>query len=64
MVISPREKQVLNLAAEGYTNKEIGRMLNTSMETVKDQIRSILYKLEARNRTAAVAKAIKLGLLE
>lgn len=56
--LSPRELSILRLVAGGYSNKEIGRALAISDGTVKNHITDILQKLEARDRTHAVLKAI------
>ena len=56
--LSPRELSILRLVAGGYSNKEVGRVLHISDGTVKNHITDILQKLEARDRTHAVLKAI------
>lgn len=61
--LSPREQAVLRLVAGGYSNKEIGRVLNISDGTVKNHITEILQRLDARDRTHAVLKAIAASLL-
>jgi DNA-binding NarL/FixJ family response regulator len=61
--LSPRETSILRLVAGGYSNKEIGRLLQISEGTVKNNITEILHKLEARDRTHAVLKAIAARLL-
>jgi DNA-binding NarL/FixJ family response regulator len=48
----------LRLVAGGYSNKEVGRTLGISDGTVKNYISEILRKLEARDRTHAVLKAL------
>ncbi len=53
-----RELAVLRLVAGGYSNKEIGRALGISDGTVKNHLTEILQKLDARDRTHAVFKAI------
>jgi DNA-binding CsgD family transcriptional regulator len=62
--LSPREHRVISLVADGLTNHEVSRDLAISEETVKDHMKSILYKLNARNRAHAVAIAYRQGLLE
>ncbi len=49
---------MLRLVAGGYSNKEIGRTLGISDGTVKNHLTDILEKLQARDRTHAVLKAI------
>lgn len=61
--LTGRELAVLRLVAGGYSNKEIGRALGISDGTVKNHLTEILYKLEARDRTHAVLKAIGARLL-
>lgn len=56
--LTPRESSILRLVAGGYSNKEIGRVLQISDGTVKNHITDILQKLDARDRTHAVLKAI------
>lgn len=53
MKLTPKEKEVITLAASGYTDKEIGLKLNISYGTVRDYIDKIVLKLNARNRTHA-----------
>jgi LuxR family transcriptional regulator, maltose regulon positive regulatory protein len=62
-LLSEREREVLHQIAEGLTNREIADRLYLSVYTVKAHARSIYEKLEANNRTQAVAKARKLGVL-
>ena len=56
--LTERELAVLRLVAGGYSNKEIGRTLGISDGTVKNHLTEILEKLQARDRTHAVLKAI------
>jgi DNA-binding NarL/FixJ family response regulator len=62
--LTPREREVLLLLAQGKQNKEIARELNISERTVKFHISAILGKLNAGNRTEAVSVAIQRGLIE
>jgi DNA-binding NarL/FixJ family response regulator len=55
-VLTVRERQVLMLADEGWSNKEIGRRLQISPATVKNHIHSILQKLKAARRGRAAAR--------
>jgi DNA-binding NarL/FixJ family response regulator len=57
--ISAREREILELIAKGKSNKEIGKMLEISDQTVKNHITSILKKLHVNDRTAAVVYAIR-----
>ena len=61
--ISAREKDVLDLLAEGLSNKEIARALGVSPNTVKTHVGRLLDKLDARRRTEAIQKARQLGLV-
>jgi DNA-binding NarL/FixJ family response regulator len=62
--LSEREKQVLVLAAEGLTNREIAGRINLSENTIKYHFKNILEKLHLRNRAQAVAYAVQSGLLK
>jgi DNA-binding NarL/FixJ family response regulator len=61
--LTERERSILRLVAGGYSNKEIGRSLHLSEGTVKNYISELLVKLDCRDRTHAVLKAITLRLL-
>jgi DNA-binding NarL/FixJ family response regulator len=61
--LTPRERQVLELVADGLPNKSIAAALGIGDETVKFHLGSILGKLGASNRTDAVRLAIKRGLI-
>ncbi|MBN2085567.1 MAG: AAA family ATPase [Anaerolineales bacterium] len=61
--LSDRELEVLHLLARGMSNQEIARKLVITVGTVKSHVNHILEKLNARNRTEAVARARDLGLL-
>lgn len=61
--LTPREASILKLVAGGYSNKEIGRALHLSEGTVKNYISEILVKLDCRDRTHAVMKAISQRLI-
>jgi DNA-binding NarL/FixJ family response regulator len=61
--LSTRELEVLLLVARGCTNKEVGQELFISDRTVRNHVTSCLLKLEARDRTEAVTRAIERGLI-
>ena len=61
--LTPREVQVLELLAEGLPNKAIAARLGISDQTVKFHVASISGKLGAANRTDAVRRAVRRGLI-
>jgi DNA-binding NarL/FixJ family response regulator len=63
MGLSDRERAVLELMAGGATNPEIGEALHLSRHTVKEHSSAVYRKLGVRNRTEAVQRAQRLGLL-
>lgn len=63
ILLSPREKEVLQLMATAMTYREIGQRLFISEETVRTHAKSILTKLGQPNRTQAVVAAVKLKLI-
>ena len=62
--LTPREIEVLNLLAEGASNKTIARRLGISIHTAKFHVGSLLEKLDASGRTDAVAHAARLGVIQ
>jgi DNA-binding NarL/FixJ family response regulator len=62
--LTPAEVRVLRLIAQGHANKEIARELSLSEETVKGQVRNILSKLGAKDRTHAAMIGFKRGIIE
>ncbi|HET9372634.1 MAG TPA: response regulator transcription factor [Vicinamibacterales bacterium] len=61
--LTPREQQVLDLIALGLPNKAIAERLAISDQTVKFHVASIIAKLGATNRTDAVRRALRSGLI-
>ncbi len=61
--LTPAEVRVLRLIAEGNANKEIANQLSVSEETVKGQVRNILSKLGANDRTHAAMIGLKRGII-
>lgn len=61
--LTEREREVLRLMAEGYTNKEIAERLSVAEVTVKKHVQSIMAKLGATDRTHAAILALRLGLI-
>jgi DNA-binding NarL/FixJ family response regulator len=62
--LTPAEVRVLRLIAQGNANKEIAEQLSVSEETVKGQVRNILSKLGAKDRTHAAMIGLKRGIIE
>ncbi len=62
--LTPAEVRVLRLIADGNANKEIAGELGVSEETVKGQVRNILSKLGANDRTHAAMIGLKRGIIE
>lgn len=62
--LSPRERQVLALVAEGKENKQIARRLDVSEATVKTYLKSVFERLGVRTRAEAVAVALREGLID
>ena len=62
--LSPRELEVLTLAAKGLTNKEIAYRLNLSERTIQFHLRSVFNKTTTNSRTEAVALALQQGWLQ
>ncbi len=58
--LSPQELRVLDLIAEGHTNREIGEQLYLAEKTVKNYVSNLLSKLEMSNRSEAAAYAARL----
>ena len=61
--LTPRESEVLQLLAQGQTNRQIAHKLTVSVSTVKIHVEHILAKLHVSDRTQAAVRAIELGLL-
>ena len=62
--LSPTEVRVLRLIADGNSNKEIASELSATEDTIKGQVRSILSKLNANDRTHAAMIGVKRGIIE
>jgi len=61
--ITPRELEVLKLIANGQSNKEIGRAMDISVETVKEHVQNLLGKLAVVDRTQAAVLAVRMGIV-
>lgn len=64
LTLTPRENETLALLASGMSNKQIARALGVSSHGAKRLVGSIMIKLGAPNRTAAVVNAIKAGIID
>ena len=62
--LTPREMEVLGLVRQGFTNDEIGRLLGISERTARAHMGTILEKLNASDRAAAVARGFETGILK
>jgi two-component system response regulator DegU len=61
--VTKREAEILQLVATGYSTREIGEHLFISEKTVRNHLGSLFRKLDARNRTEAVYRGIRLGIV-
>jgi DNA-binding NarL/FixJ family response regulator len=61
--LTGREIEVLRLVAEGCSNREIAELLHLAEGTVKNHLSTILQKTGSRDRTSAVLRALREGLL-
>jgi DNA-binding NarL/FixJ family response regulator len=62
--LTPREIETLDLLRRGFSNKDIGKVLDISENTAKFHVKAILAKLEVTDRAEAVAAAFERGLLQ
>jgi DNA-binding NarL/FixJ family response regulator len=62
--LTAREREVLKLAAVGYSNKDIAKELNITQDTVKKHMQSILGKLHASSRIHAAIQATRAGIIK
>lgn len=62
--LTDRELEIVQWIARGRANKEIGEILSLSENTVKNHVKSILSKLNAKDRTHAVTEALKRGIFQ
>ncbi|MCU1345018.1 MAG: DNA-binding response regulator [Acidimicrobiia bacterium] len=63
-VLTAREMELLQLIGEGLSTPEVAAQLYISTKTVKNHLASIFEKLDARDRTQAVVKAVRMGIIE
>jgi len=62
-IISKREEEVLQLIAEGLSTTEVATRLYISVKTVKNHLASVYQKLDSRDRTQAVVRAVRMGII-
>jgi DNA-binding NarL/FixJ family response regulator len=62
-VITKREEEVLQLVADGLSTPEVAERLYISLKTVKNHLASIYQKLDSRDRTQAVVRAVRMGII-
>jgi len=62
-ILTPEQVKLLNLAADGFTNKEIAARMDLPLTTIKLRFQEIFRALDAKHRTHAILKAMKLGIL-
>ena len=62
-IITKREEEVLQLIAEGLSTTEVATKLFISVKTVKNHLASVYQKLDSRDRTQAVVRAVKMGII-
>jgi DNA-binding NarL/FixJ family response regulator len=63
-VVSPREREILKLLAEGYQNKQIAELLHISAKTVEKHRANMMQKLDLHNSAALTAFAYRIGLVQ
>ena len=63
-LLTPREREILGLVAEGLSNKAMARLLNISVHTVKFHLEALFTKLDATSRAEAVTKGLRGGVIE
>jgi putative two-component system response regulator len=61
--LRPREREVLELAASGLSNKEIAQQLSVTLNTIRNHMQSVLYKLDSHSKLEAVATAVREGII-
>ena len=63
-ILTPKEREILQLLARSFSNKEIATALDVSDETVKWHLKNMYNKLKAGSRKHAVTRARRLGVLD
>ncbi|MGI8686414.1 MAG: LuxR C-terminal-related transcriptional regulator, partial [Acidimicrobiales bacterium] len=62
-LLTKREEEVLKLIADGASTPEVGAALFISIKTVRHHLSSIYDKLDSRDRTQAVLRAVRMGII-
>ncbi|MBI4552831.1 MAG: response regulator transcription factor [Candidatus Latescibacteria bacterium] len=62
--LTPREREILKLLAEGYTNEEIADLLARSVKTIETHRAHLMEKLDLHDRVELVRYAIRHGLIQ
>ena len=62
--LTPRQREVLNLVAKGFSNKEIGRLLGTGEDAIKKHLKTIYAVINVANRAEATNFAIASGIID
>ena len=62
-VVTPRERDILELAVHGHNTQQIGQQLSLSVSTVKTHLRGLFAKLGVNDRTQAVLEAVRRGIV-
>ena len=62
--LSEREREILQLLAEGFHTEEVARRIGLSIETVKSDTKRVISKLQADTRTHAVAIALRQAIID
>ena len=63
-LLTPREREILNLIGQGLSNKAMARRLGISVHTVKFHVEALFGKLDAASRAEAVTKGLRGGVIE
>ena len=58
-----QEREILDFLSNGFTAINIAQKMNLAEQTIKNKVQMICLKLDSSNRTEAVAKAIRLGII-
>ena len=62
--LTARELEILTLVAAGLVNKQIAQRLHLTLNTVRNHVQNVLYKLQAHSKLEAVATAVREGIID